>query len=117
MKNRKLKSLMKLSCHVALFVPSTVDVDRETDNTEQVDSALRMFSKVFGGATAADALGCWLSGAGSLVKERVTVVFSYCSTAQLDAGIDAVVQHAEALRSAMQQEAIALEINGELYFV
>ena len=117
MKSRKLKNLIKLSCRVAVYVPSTVDIDKETDNTEHVDATLRMLSSLFGGATAADALGCWLTTAGKLVKEHITVVYAYCSSDQIREAIDRVVEHAESIKQAMNQEAVAIEVNGELYFV
>ena len=117
MKSRKLKNLIKLSCRVAVYVPSTVDVNQATDNAEQVDGTLRLLSSLFGGATAADAMGCWLSDAGSLIKERITVVYAYCSSDQIKEAIEQVLSHAESIKQAMKQESVAIEVNGELYFV
>lgn len=114
---KELKNLFKLSGKVAIYIPSTVDVDKEIDNARYVDSALALLSGMFGGATSTPALGAWLTASGKLVKEKTTLVFAYCNTTDLELNIDRIISHCEGLKFELKQEAIALEINGELYFI
>lgn len=115
--NAKLKQLFKLSSKVTIYVPATAAVDQAVDNTEQVRETAALLSRLFGGATSTPALGYWLSPAVGLVAENTTVVFAYASDAALQEHIGEVVEHCEHIKTAMGQEAVAMEINGEMYFV
>lgn len=115
--NARLKACIKLSSKVTVYVPATSGVDTATDNTEQVKATAALLSRLFGGATSTPALGYWLSPAAGLVAENTTVVFAYASDADLQAHIGAVVDHCEELKRSMGQEAVALEVNGEMYFI
>ena len=115
--NAKLKACIKLSSKVTVYVPATAGVDTATDNTEQVKATAALLSSLFGGATSTPALGYWLSPVAGLVAENTTVVFAYASDSDLQAHVGTVVDHCEQLKRDMQQEAIALEINGEMYFI
>ena len=115
--NAKLKACIKLSSKVTVYVPATCGVDTAADNTEQVKSTASLLSSLFGGATSTPALGYWLSPVVGLVAENTTVVFAYASDADLQNGIESVIEHCETLKRDMKQEAIALEINGEMYFI
>lgn len=117
MNNKKLKSLIALRHNVRIFVPSTIDVDKELDNTGYVDAILKDFSEKFGGATSYLAMGAWSSPQAGLVKEKVTIVEAFCTEAQLEENIEKVIELAEDLKRELKQEAIALQINNELYFV
>ncbi len=117
MKNSKLVNAFKLSSRVTIYVPATTGISKECDNSAQVDEALKLLSECFGGATKTDALGAWMSPTAGLVKERTTMVFAYCTTQQLDEHIDELVAFCEKLCKDMAQDAVALEINGEMYFV
>jgi len=114
--NSKLQNAIKLSSKIQAYVPATMH-DQPIDNTEYVDRIATIFSQCFGGATCTEALGLWLSGSVGLIRERITIVFAYCTTDQLKENIDRVVDAMETLKTDMQQEAIALEINGEMYFI
>lgn len=115
--NKKLKSLIELSSSVKIYVPSTINVNKQVDNQEQVDNTLSFLSTLFGGATGFNALGCWVSQTEGLVKEQVVVCQAYCNEKQLQGNIELVIDHCEELKGSMDQEAIALEINNKLYFV
>ena len=115
--NATLKQYLKLSSKVTVYVPATNGVDTAADNTEQVKATAALLSECFGGATSTPALGYWLSPVAGLVAENTTVVFAYASDADLQQNIGRVVDHCEALKAEMGQEAIALEINGEMYFI
>jgi len=115
--NAKLKNAFKLSSRITLYVPATINTNKEIDNTKYVDQAASLFSSCFGGSTSTPALGYWLSNTQGLVKEKTTIVFAYCNNNQLEQNIDQVVEFCEGLKTEMSQEAIALEINGEMYFI
>lgn len=113
----KLVNLVKLDCKVSIYVPATTGVNTPIDNREQVDRALKLLSSLFGGATSTDALGAWVTTTGDLVKEKTTLVFAYCNTSKLKKGIDNVITFCEGLKSDLGHEAVALEVNGDLYFI
>lgn len=117
MKNAKLQNLFKLSSKITVIVPSTININEEIDNTKQVDKVATLLSNLFGGATASQTLGYWNSPSVGLVKEKSTTVFSYCKESDLNTNIDKVIDLCEELKNEMKQDAIALEINGEMYFI
>jgi hypothetical protein len=114
---KKLSNLIKLSSNVRLLVPSTFKIDQEIDNTAQVDKALTFFSNLFGGATSFKALGAWQSATAGLVKENVVAVESFCDSQTLERSIEEVLIFCENLKRDMQQDAISLFVNNELYFI
>jgi len=91
LENKKLKNCFKLSSRITLYVPATVDVDQEIDNTQYVDQAASLFSECFGGSTSTPALGYWMSKTQGLIKEKTTLVFTYCNDKDLQNNIDQVV--------------------------
>ena len=116
-KNSKLQNLFKLNSKVTVYVPSTVEINKEIDNTEYVDKIATKLSDYFGGATSSLALGYWTSPSQGLVKEKSTVVYAYCSESDLQEHIEEVINDCEWLKKELTQDAIALEINGEMYFI
>ncbi len=113
----RLKNIFKLSRKITLYIPATKNVDEEIDNNEYVEKAAKLFSLLFGGSTSTPALGYWLSAEKGLVKERTTLVFAYASEKDLKEKIDQVIDWCENLKRVLRQESIALEVNGEMYFI
>jgi hypothetical protein len=113
----KLSALVPLKSKITVYVPATVSVDQEIDNAAYVERVAHTLSACFGGATASPVCGYWVSDSGELVKESTTMVFAYCSTADAEKYIDDVVSLCYELKREMGQEAIALEYNGEMYFI
>lgn len=116
-KNYRLESLFTLSHKLTVYVPSTVDIDKAVDNTQQVNDTARLLSECFGGATSSPAVGYWCSPSAGLVRENTTVVFAYAAEEALQKHIDAIIDWCVALRDSMKQDAVALEIDGEMRFV
>ena len=116
-KNAKLQNVFKLSSKVVVYIPSTTDIDKEIDNTSHVNDCASLLSDCFGGATSTQALGYWVSNTAGLVKEKTTMVFAYASESDLNTKIDVVIDYCEELKAELKQDAIALEINGEMYFI
>lgn len=102
---------------VSIYIPSTIDVDTPIDNTSYVNEVMRQMSQFFGGATALASQGAWLGNDGELVVEDITIVYSYCTKEQLEKNLSEVVNLCKKLKEEMNQEAISLEINAELYFI
>lgn len=114
---KTLKFKFDLDSKVAIYVPSTINVNEETDNRKQVLNVIRRLSEMFGGATASDAVGGWVSQSGEVIVEKVKVVYSFCTTGQLKDRIDDILSICEDIKNEMKQEAVTLEINGQVKFV
>ena len=114
---KKLKNLIKLSSKVAIYVPSTVNINCQIDNSKYVEKTGGFLSECFGGATSTKCVGMWMSNSEGLVKEKTTLVFAYCTSEQLEKNIDAVIDYCISLKNELKQESIALEVNGEMYFI
>ena len=112
-----IKFLFPLNCEIAIFVPSTVNVDESIDNSEYVKKTLAKLSSIFGGATAQSAFGGWVSESGNLVTEKVTIVYANCTSEQLENNIAECVEYAKRLCKEMSQECISVRVNGKLGFV
>ena len=113
----KLKNLIKLGCKVAVYVPATTNINNKIDNSKYVEKTGGFLSECFGGATSTKCVGMWMSNTEGLIKEKTTLVFSYCTTEQLEKNIDAVIDYCISLKNELKQESIALEVNGEMYFI
>lgn len=111
-----LKKFIKLSSSVKFYVPSTV-FNKVIDNKKHVKEVATLFSKLFGGATVTDAFGYWIDKNGELIPEPTKIVYSFCTGEDLKNGIEEVVKKAKNLKKELEQEAISLEVNGELYFI
>lgn len=114
---KTLKFKFDLDCKVSVYVPSTTDVNKECDNKEYVMAVIKKLSTMFGGATASEAVGGWVCANGETVLEKVTIVYSFCSSLQLHETFDEVYAICEWLKDTMKQEAVTLEINGQVKFV
>lgn len=114
---KRLEHLFKLGSKVTVYVPSTVEVDKQIDNEKYVKAVAEKLSVWFGGATSTPARGYWVSTSAGLVKEDTTIVFAYTDTENLQNCIDRLVDLCEWLKVEMTQESVALEINGEMYFI
>lgn len=115
--NKRLKEMFKLSSRITLYIPATKDINQEIDNAEYVDQAASLLADLFGGSTSTPALGYWVSANKGLIKEKTDLVFAYCSDKDLQEKIDEVIDFCIALKVELKQEAVSLEINGEMYFI
>ena len=113
----RLKNMFKLSSKITVYIPSTMDINEEIDTSKYVDAAATLLSNCFGGATSTNALGYWTSPTKGLVKEKSTMVFAYCTTDDLNEHIEKVVDFCENMKAELKQDAIAMELNGEMYFI
>ncbi|PAD67551.1 hypothetical protein CHH83_18515 [Bacillus sp. 7586-K] len=111
-----MKGQYHLEDVVKIYVPSTYDIDQPIDNTPYVNKTLETFSKMFGGATSIEGTGAWVSDNEELIKEKVTIVYSFVE--KLDKKkVNEVVAYAKSLKEEMKQSSVSLEVNGKMYFI
>ena len=113
----KQAGAVALPQRVALYVPGTQGPATATDNAAQVERVASRFCEMFGGATAQESTGFWMSDTTELVREAVTIVFSACTAAQLRDHLPDVLQLAQQIKQDMAQEAVSVELNGALYII
>lgn len=113
----RLKNAARLDRKIALYIPATSGPAAACDNSAEVERAAALLSEAFGGATIQPGRGAWLSPSAGLVLENTTLVYAFTTAEGLEAGIDAVVDFAEAIKEEMQQEAVSLEIDNVLYII
>ena len=106
-----------LNSKVAIYVPSTINVNEECDNTQYVKNTIKQLSTWFGGATATPAIGGWVSAAGEVVVENVSIVYSFCTTEDLQKYAADIIALCESIKHDMRQETVTLEVNGQVKFV
>ena len=114
---KQLKKYIKLGSRIALYVPGTVNVNERSNNDAWIAKTSLMFANLFGGATATPGAGYWVDDAAGLVSEDVTIVYSYATEDALKTGIHKVLKFAHEMKSELNQSAISLEVNGELYLI
>lgn len=117
MTNKRLEKLQPLRHRVAVYVPGTNGVNTAADNSHYVRMAAATLSNLFGGATAAPAVGYWMSAAAGLVEEKTTVVYAYATNTALESGLDDVIDFCDGMRTELHQEAVSLELDNVLYFI
>lgn len=115
--NNRLKAMFSLKSKITVYIPATVNINETIDNTEFVNKAATLLSECFGGATSTEALGCWVSDTAGLVKENTTMVFAYAGEDDLKKNLDKVIDFCQDLKTEMKQDAVALELNGEMFFI
>lgn len=112
-----MQQAVTLPQRVALYVPGTQGPDTATDNAAQVERVAAEFSRMFGGATAQESTGFWMSDTAGLVREAVTIVYANCTADQLRERLPDVLTLAQQIKREMAQEAVSAEINGTLYII
>jgi len=116
-----LAGLPGLTSRVAVYVPSTYDVDQLT--TAQVvnyqrEKVAETLSRYFGGYTEVIGSGGWFSEQkGKVIRETVYIVYAGCDPQALARCLASVIRLAGQVARDMRQEAVTVEIDGRLYFV
>lgn len=113
----KQAGAVALPQRVALYVPGTQGPATATDNAAQVERVAREFCGWFGGATAQESTGFWMSDTAGLVRESVTIVFAACTAEQLREHLPDVLQLAQQIKAEMQQEAVTITIDQKMYII
>ena len=103
--------------NIALYIPTTVSVDKKMDTTSYVDKTLAFFGERFGGATSKQAQGVWNSDQVGLVGETVYIVNSYVTQGDLNKYLDETIEFVKKIKVELSQEAMALEVNQKLTLI
>lgn len=110
---------MSLQHRIAVIVPSTINGNQSasTDVIAKWTSAAKVkFARLFGGFTAHNAVGGWVSQELGLIEESVTVVTSYTDEGGLEF-VETVKEFAASMAEALGQEAVSVEVDHELEFI
>ena len=108
--NNRLKTMFSLKSKITVYIPATVNIDQKIDNSKYVDAVATLLSDCFGGATSTEALGYWVS-------DNTTMVFAYAGEDDLRKNLDKVIDFCQDLKTELKQDAVALELNGEMFFI
>ncbi len=106
-----------LAHNIKIYIPSTIDVNKQTDNSQYIEEGLKLLSGLFGGCTSYEAKGSWLSNKEGLVIENVTIIESYCKEEDLKKNLDNVLGFCYKLKKELNQEAISLNYDNQLFFI
>ncbi|MCI5158302.1 MAG: hypothetical protein D3906_07630 [Candidatus Electrothrix sp. AUS1_2] len=102
---------------LAVFIPTTINVDQKIDTTLYVTKAIDFFSKKFGGATSTQAEGGWNSNELGVVTEVLHVVVTYTTENDLNRYMDEVIRFVKDIKKELHQEAMAMEINNKMILI
>ena len=108
-----------LNHRVSIFIPSTTHGNKPAPAqliARWVKSAKLKFAELFGGFTAFDAVGGWMSPVHGLIEEPVKVVASHTDDDGLDRLAD-VEEFAATVAEALGQEAVTIEVDNGLRFI
>lgn len=117
MNNNILKNAYSLNHKVTIYIPGTVDANTAGNTSAYVTECAALLSECFGGATSTPVRGYWMSEAHGLITEDNNAVFAYAAQSALDEHLDDVVDFAVRMRDALKQEAVAVELDGVMYFI
>jgi hypothetical protein len=106
--SNKLADHSALTCKVAIYVPL---MSEKYAGNDTEDTAI-FLADMFGGATVIRADGIWKRN----VKDTIDIVYSYCDSLNAESE-SAIITHCRKLALALKQDAIALEVNGSMYFI
>lgn len=105
------------TCEIAIYIPTTLEVDQDIDTTAYVTDTLAFLGERFGGATSSQAQGVWDSEEAGLVNEVVYIVRSFVTPEEMNQHLDAVLDYVARLKETLKQEAMALEVDRKLMLV
>ncbi len=102
---------------ICIFIPTTINIDQPFDSTLYVNRTMVFLGEKFGGATSSQAKGVWNSDSSGIVNEVVHLVVSYTTEDDLNRFANEVIDYIKVLKSELQQDAMALEINKKMILV
>lgn len=112
--------MFHLPFEIAVYVPSTKDVDKTITATElraRVKEVEKYLAETFGGFTSAEKVGGYLSSKSSVITEKVIPVTSFASMQSFKENKSKLVNKISVWAKKWGQEAIGFEFEGDLYYV
>ena len=114
------EKMFHLPYELAVYVPSTKDVDKNITATElraRVKEVEKYLAEIFGGFTSSEKVGGYLSSKSSVVTEKVIPVTSFATMEAFKAKKATLVNKMSVWAKKWGQEAIGFEFEGDLYYV
>jgi hypothetical protein len=102
---------------IAVYIPTTIDVDQRIDTTSYVKDTLAFMGDRFGGATSSQAEGVWDSEETGLVNEVVYIVRSFVTQEDMNQHLNVMLEYVAKMKEALHQEAMAIEVDRKLMLV
>lgn len=117
----KFAQSFALTEKVEIVIPSTIGSIHIEDNTLYVEQVMRTLAENFGGASAYEQQGAWVSEGtngkqGELIVEKSTVVYAFTDELTVER-MNLVYDLAQETATVMSQECVAVTINGVMHFV
>jgi hypothetical protein len=112
--------MMHLPMEVAVYVPSTSNVDKEISATEmkaRVKEVETYLAELFGGFTSSEKVGGYLSGNSGVITEKVVPVTAFATNESFAKNKSKLVNKLAVWAKRWSQEAMGLEFEGDLYYV
>lgn len=104
---------------ISIFIPSTTDIDKKTDNSEMTQYIIRQLERVYNADDIIyyDAKGSWYSDSlNQVIIEDITIVsVNVVTITKKD--INLFIQLANYIKKEMQQEGVSIAINTALAIV
>ena len=116
----KANKMFHLPLELAVYVPSTQDVDKVISDSEldaRVNEVSKYLARIFGGFTKSDKVGGFMSLQSELVTEEVVPVVSFATKEDYEANKNKLVTKLSEWARKWGQEAIGFEFEGDLYYV
>jgi hypothetical protein len=114
------EKMFHLPYELAVYVPSTKDVDKNITATElraRVKEVEKYLAELFGGFTSSEKVGGYLSSKSAIVTEKVIPVTSFATMEAFKAKKATLVNKMSVWAKKWGQEAIGFEFEGDLYYV
>jgi len=112
--------MFHLPYEIAVYVPSTKDVDKTITATElraRVKEVEKYLAETFGGFTSSEKVGGYLSSKSSIITEKVVPVTAFSSLNDFTANKSKLINKMSVWAKKWGQEAIGFEFEGDLYYV
>lgn len=117
---KQAKKAFHLPIEMAIYVPSTSDVDKVISDSEmkkRVAEVSTYLSNIFGGYTSQETIGGYVDSKGNLVNEDVVRVVSFGATDKFEKNKAKILKKIAEWCSKWSQEAIGFEVEGDLYYI
>ena len=117
---KQAKKAFHLPIEMAIYVPSTSDVDKAISDSEmkkRVTEVSTYLSNIFGGYTSQETIGGYVDSKGNLVNEDVVRVVSFGATEKFEKNKAKILNKIAEWCSKWSQEAIGFEVEGDLYYI
>ena len=111
---------LHLPMEISVYVPSTKDANVPVSKAElsaRVKEVKQYLATLFGGYSSSEILGGYVSTTGELIQEDVVKVISFATKQAYEENEATLIDKIADWSKEWSQEAIGLEIEGDLYYI